>query len=103
MTTQRKTTRKSGSTGSERSSGSKASKSTGKKKAPAKAPTTAKKKAKKAAPARDVETARPDDMPEDVLEFITAIDTYKRDHSRPFPTWSEILDIVKELGYSKSA
>ena len=44
---------------------------------------------------------RPDEMPPDVLEFITAIDEYKRVHQRPFPTWSEVLDIVKELGYEK--
>jgi hypothetical protein len=40
-------------------------------------------------------------MPADVLEFITAIDTYKRTHRRPFPTWSEVLDILKGLGYSR--
>ncbi len=44
---------------------------------------------------------RPDEMKADVLEFITAIDEYKRIHQRPFPTWSEVLDIVKALGYGK--
>lgn len=44
---------------------------------------------------------RPDEMQPDVLEFITAIDEYKRVHQRPFPTWSEVLDIVKGLGYGK--
>lgn len=44
---------------------------------------------------------RPDEMKADVLEFITAIDDYKRINQRPFPTWSEVLDIVKELGYGK--
>ena len=37
------------------------------------------------------------------VEFIRAIDRYKRKHSRPFPTWSEILLIVKELGYTKDS
>lgn len=46
---------------------------------------------------------RPDEMPADVLEFITAIDDYKRLHQRPFPTWSEVLEIVKGLGYARSA
>lgn len=46
--------------------------------------------------------ARPDEMPADVLEFITAIDEYKRLHRRPFPTWSEVLEILKSLGYSRS-
>jgi hypothetical protein len=37
-----------------------------------------------------------------VLEFITAIDDYKRLHRRPFPTWSEVLEILKTLGYSRT-
>ncbi|HOI55118.1 MAG TPA: hypothetical protein PLP01_07700 [Phycisphaerae bacterium] len=37
------------------------------------------------------------------VEFIRAIDRYKRKYSRPFPTWSEILLIVKELGYTKDS
>lgn len=45
---------------------------------------------------------RPDEMPADVLEFITAVDDYKRIHRRPFPTWSEVLEILKALGYSRS-
>jgi hypothetical protein len=37
----------------------------------------------------------------DVFEFINAIDAYKRSQSRPFPTWTEILAILKRLGYRK--
>ncbi len=37
----------------------------------------------------------------DVLEFIEAIDRFKREHGRPFPTWSEVLWIVRSLGYEK--
>jgi hypothetical protein len=48
-------------------------------------------------------TMRPDEMPPDVIEFITAIDDYKRLRQRPFPTWSEILEILKGLGYQRSA
>ncbi len=44
---------------------------------------------------------KPDEMSEEVLEFITAIDEYKRVHGRQFPNWSEVLEILKELGYSK--
>ena len=39
----------------------------------------------------------------DVFEFISAIDEYKRKQGRPFPTWTEILGIVKRLGYRKPA
>jgi hypothetical protein len=44
---------------------------------------------------------RPDEMPADVLEFITAMDDYKRKHQRPFPNWSEVLEVVKSLGYAR--
>ena len=44
---------------------------------------------------------RPDEMPPDVLEFITAIDDYKRRNERPFPSWTEILEVLKGLGYEK--
>ena len=46
--------------------------------------------------------ARPDEMTPDVLEFIHAIDLYKRVNQRPFPNWSEILEILKSLGYSRA-
>ncbi len=45
---------------------------------------------------------RPDEMTPDVLEFIHAIDAYKRNTQRKFPNWSEILEIVKSLGYSRT-
>jgi len=48
-------------------------------------------------------TPRPDDMTQDVLDFITAIDDYKREHEKPFPSWSEVLEILKSLGYERVA
>lgn len=45
---------------------------------------------------------RPDEMSAEVLEFIHAIDAYKRTHQRPFPNWSEVLEILKSLGYSRA-
>ena len=36
-------------------------------------------------------------------EFGNAIDKYKRDNRRPFPMWSEILEIVIALGYRRVA
>lgn len=55
-----------------------------------------------ALPTPDDARAMPDDMPADVVEFITAVDGYKRKHRRPFPSWSEILEIVKSLGYERA-
>ncbi len=39
----------------------------------------------------------------DELEFVNAINAYKTKHSRPFPTWSEVLHIVKALGYKQAS
>jgi len=66
--------------------------------------TTPRKKTGKSKKSRDDEsgptgTLRPDEMPADVVEFITAMDDYKRRNGRPFPNWSEVLQVVKSLGY----
>ena len=60
-------------------------------------------KAAKAAHEKNRNPIRPDQMSGDLVEFITAIDSYKRIHERPFPSWSEVLEIVKALGYHRSA
>ena len=39
----------------------------------------------------------------ELLEFIMAIDEYKRINDRPFPSWSEIFEIIQYLGYRKVA
>ena len=52
---------------------------------------------------KKISTTNPSDMDGDVIEFMTAVDDYKRVNSRPFPTWSEVLQIVKELGYQKAS
>jgi hypothetical protein len=35
------------------------------------------------------------------IEFMTAMDRYRRENGRPFPTWSEVLEVVRSLGYQK--
>jgi hypothetical protein len=37
----------------------------------------------------------------DELEFMQALDRYKRASGRMFPTCSEILEVVRSLGYAK--
>jgi hypothetical protein len=37
------------------------------------------------------------------IEFMRAMDDYKRKSGRPFPTWSEVLEVVTSLGYRKVA
>ncbi len=39
----------------------------------------------------------------ELLEFIMAIDQYKRINDRPFPSWSEVFEIIQYLGYRKVA
>jgi hypothetical protein len=35
------------------------------------------------------------------LEFMQAMQQYKHRSGRMFPTWSEVLEVLKELGYQK--
>ena len=37
----------------------------------------------------------------DLLEFKEAMDQYKRENRRPFPTWSEVLEVLRSLGYQR--
>ena len=37
------------------------------------------------------------------LEFMQAIQEYKQKSGRMFPTWSEVLEVVRDLGYQKPA
>jgi hypothetical protein len=41
------------------------------------------------------------EMTGELLEFIMAIDEYRRINDRPFPTWSEVFEIIQYLGYRK--
>lgn len=41
------------------------------------------------------------DYSDDEVEFMRAMDEYKRKSGRMFPTWSEVLEVVRGLGYTK--
>ena len=43
------------------------------------------------------------EMDDEQFTFIMAIDEYKRANKRPFPSYTEILEIAKALGYRKVA
>ncbi len=43
------------------------------------------------------------DYNEAEVEFMRAIDDYKRRSGRQFPTWSEVLEVLRDLGYRKVA
>lgn len=37
----------------------------------------------------------------DTVTFLVAVDRYKRERRRPFPTWAEVLAVARALGYRK--
>jgi len=41
------------------------------------------------------------DYNDEEITFMKAMDQYKRDNRRPFPTWSEVLEVLRSLGYRK--
>lgn len=41
------------------------------------------------------------DYSNDEVEFMQALDDYKRKNGRMFPTCSEILEVIRDLGYVK--
>lgn len=43
------------------------------------------------------------DYSEGEVEFMRAMDEYKRKSGRQFPTWSEVLEVIHCLGYRKTA
>ena len=43
------------------------------------------------------------DYDDEEIAFMKAMDQYKRDNRRPFPTWSEVLEVLRALGYRRVA
>ncbi len=43
------------------------------------------------------------DYTEDETEFMKAMERYKRENRRPFPTWSEVLEVLISMGYRRVA
>ena len=43
------------------------------------------------------------DYNDEEITFMKAMDAYKRANRRPFPTWSEVLEVLHALGYRKVA
>ena len=42
-------------------------------------------------------------MSEEQFDFLMAVNEYKSVNKRPFPTWTEVLDIIRAMGYRKIA
>lgn len=50
----------------------------------------------------DRRSAEEGEMNTEQFEFVMAIETYKKVNRRMYPTWTEILEIVRQLGYRKT-
>ena len=48
-------------------------------------------------------SAEEGEMNKEQFSFLMAINEYKSVNKRPFPTWTEILDVIHALGYRKIA
>ncbi|MGE3317300.1 MAG: hypothetical protein AB7O26_19460 [Planctomycetaceae bacterium] len=43
------------------------------------------------------------DYSDEEIAFMKAMDDYKRKSGRQFPTWSEVLEVLRSLGYRQVA
>lgn len=41
------------------------------------------------------------DYNDEEIDFMKAMDDYKRQSGRQFPTWSEVLEVLRSIGYRK--
>lgn len=49
----------------------------------------------------DRRAAEEGEMTDEQWKFLKAIEEYKRVNNVPFPTWTEVLEVIKKLGYSR--
>src|SRR5437762_1868187 len=46
-------------------------------------------------------SAEEGELTDEQFAFVMAMDEYKRANKRPFPSWTEVLEVIKYLGYRK--
>lgn len=49
-----------------------------------------------------VKAADEGEMTPEQFLFIKSIDAFKRVNQRPFPTWTEVLEVLRKMGYRKT-
>lgn len=47
-------------------------------------------------------SAEEGEMTDEQFLFVKAIDAYKRVNGKNFPTWTEVLEVMRKLGYRKT-
>lgn len=50
----------------------------------------------------DRKSAEEGEMTAEQFEFVMAIETYKKVNKKMFPTWTEVLEVIQQLGYRKT-
>jgi hypothetical protein len=50
----------------------------------------------------DRKAAEEGEMTVEQFEFVMAIETYKKVNKKMFPTWTEVLEVITQLGYRKT-
>lgn len=49
-----------------------------------------------------VKAAEEGEMTQEQFLFLLAIDTFKRVNDKTFPNWTDVLEVVRKLGYRKT-
>ena len=49
-----------------------------------------------------MKSAEEGEMSSEQFLFVMAIDAYKRVNHQPYPTWTEVLEVIRKLGYRKT-
>jgi hypothetical protein len=49
-----------------------------------------------------IKTAEEGEMNREQYLFLLAVDTFKRVNHKTFPTWTDVLEIIRKLGYRKT-
>ena len=49
-----------------------------------------------------MKSAEEGEMSSEQFLFVMAIDAYKRVNNQPYPTWTEVLEVIRKLGYRKT-
>lgn len=49
-----------------------------------------------------MKAAEEGEMTQEQFLFILAIDTFKRVNEKNFPTWTDVLEVIRKLGYRKT-
>ena len=49
-----------------------------------------------------MKAAEEGEMTPEQFMFVLAVDTFKRVNNLTFPTWTDVLEVVRKLGYRKT-